>query len=372
MSKIVLLVTCGLLVTAGVAAASDEAQEKPSWADKVKIKGDLRLRYEGFDQEGKFHDGRRDRFRMRARVDLTAKVKDSIRIGLQLRSGDPADPVSANQSLDGSFSGKPLHLAQAYADLTLTDQLSLLAGKFAPGKHWVVSDLQWDGDVTVEGAMQKITLGGERSKVMASIYQFVTEESSSKSDGYLFGGQVRPVFKMGAANTLTLGAGFDHFREPQRVADLTLDGALAGNKLTNRVDESGRLLSDFRIVNGFLIWKNTSVERWPLKIALFGYRNTGAADDNDTGFFGRLEVGSYGQPGQVQLRYTRYHSEPDALFYAFAQSDTSHGTNVGANRVDARVGLAAGSHVNLTWYNARPNTGGQTLNRWQVDYSLKF
>ena len=46
-----------------------------SWTDRVAWKGDYRFRYEDIDEEGK--DGR-DRYRIRARPALVAKVSDTV------------------------------------------------------------------------------------------------------------------------------------------------------------------------------------------------------------------------------------------------------------------------------------------------------
>ncbi|NIS64793.1 MAG: hypothetical protein GTO05_06500, partial [Gemmatimonadales bacterium] len=68
-------------------------------------------------------------------------------------------------------------------------------------------------------------------------------------------------------------------------------------------------------------WKNNSSQRWPVKVALFYYKNLGAEDavgdiiddtsavivgglngkENDTGHFARIQVGDYKKRGQVAV-----------------------------------------------------------------------
>ncbi|RLE25585.1 MAG: hypothetical protein DRJ65_07380, partial [Acidobacteria bacterium] len=189
-------------------------------------------------------------------------------------------------------------------------------------------------------------------------------------------GQLRSAFRLGGANALKVGAGFDAWKNPQHVVDLTSSGTLKGNKITNFLDSDGQLISDFEILNLFAEYKNTSNKRWPLKFTLFFYKNLGAEGigaDNDTGYYGRVQVGDYKKRGQVALRYTYYYSEPDALFYVFTQSDTGRGSDAEAHRFDLRLGFIAKSYFNFTWYNTKPvYKQDETINRWQFDYIVKF
>lgn len=355
------------------------AEPGPAWSDRIEIGGDVRMRYEGFSKSGAFDDGRRDRFRTRVRVGLEAAIVDWMTFGLELRNGDPDDPVSNNTSFDGAFSFKHLNLAEVFLDVDAGDRLSLIGGKFDPKSWWTVSDLQWDDDVTVEGVMENVRLldsSGAFAGLELVGYQLILEESSSGDDAYTFGGQLRSDLRLGRSDTLGLGVGLDLWDEPQKVADRTLSGDLAGNRMTNLLDDDGRLVSDFEILNLFAEWRHSASERWPIRVNVFYYRNLGTegiAEDEDTGYFGRVQVGDSKEPGRVALRYSYYYSEPDALFYVFTQSDTSRSSDVEAHRFDVRIGAVARSYVNLTWYNTRPVLQeDEPLDRWQVDYIVRF
>jgi hypothetical protein len=357
----------------------EEAPKKESWTDRIKPAGDIRLRYEGFDKEGAFDDDRRDRFRIRFRAGAKITVTDWMKVGLQLRNGDPDDPVSNNTSFDGGFQFKEFNLAEGYLEVRPAKRFGFIAGKFDAKKWWTVTDLQWDDDVTVEGLMTNTGLlygdGAFKSLDLVG-YVYLLEESSSGSDAVTYGGQIRSNFRLAENNALRLGVGFDQWSHEQLVADLTLSGDLKGNKVTNFLDSNQELISDFEIFNAFAEYKNTTNDRWPVSLKLYYYKNHGAkgiGDDNDTGYFGRVQVGDYKTKGQLAFRYSYYYSEPDALFYVFTQSDTSRGSNVKAHRVDFRIGFFARSYFNITWYNTRLAFGDdETLNRWQLDYIVKF
>lgn len=358
------------------ASAEQPEPKKEKWYDRIDLKGDLRLRYEGFWVDGLGDNNHRSRFRLRVRPGIYTDVTDWMDVGFQLRSGDPKDPVSDNQSVDGGFSMKQVAISEAFAGFDATDWLYVRAGKFDPKKLWTVSDMQWDDDVTVEGLLQRLEFG----PFEASLYQYFLEERSAGDDSLLFGGQVRGAFGLGAKHSLTVGAGYDDWVEPQYVADLTLSGELHGNRVTNLLDEDLRLVSDFQIANLFLEWKYELSERWPIKVTAFGYHNFGANEfagrTYDDGYFIRFQIGEYAEPGQIALRASRYYSQPDALFYVFSQSDTTMVSNVDGYRFDLRLGFVMRSYFNFTWYHTKPAEQFQldipTMDRLQVDYIIRF
>ena len=126
-----------------------EEKNTEKWYYRIDFKGDLRLRGEFFQQDNISVNDRRERFRVRIRPGIYTNVTDWMKVGLQLRSGDPNDPVSDNSSFDGGFALIPINISEAYAAFDLTNWFDLTLGKFDPKKKWVVTDMQWDDDVTV-------------------------------------------------------------------------------------------------------------------------------------------------------------------------------------------------------------------------------
>ncbi len=356
-----------------------EEKKKASWTDRVDIYGDMRLRYEGFNQDGGFYNDRRDRFRIRLRPGVRFTITDWMKVGVQLRNGDPDDPVSNNTSFDGGFQFKSFNLAEGYLQIKPSDRLAFIGGKFDAKNWWTVTDMQWDDDVTVEGLMSNVGLAsgeGIFKNLDLVAYAYILEESKSGPDAWTYGGQLRSDFRLGDKNALQVGVGYDLWTYPQEIVDLTLDGSLKGNKITNFLDENNQLISDFEILNAFAQFKNKSIDGWPISLKLFYYKNLGAKGigaDNDTGSFGRLQVGDYKTKWQLAFRYSYYYSEPDALFYVFTQSDTGRSSDVKAHRFDLRFGAWAKSYFNVTYYNTRPvYREDEPLDRWQFDYIVKF
>jgi hypothetical protein len=391
-----------LVLAAGAAARAGEGEKKLKWFEKTKFGGDLRLRAEHFNWDEHYDDGERTRFRYRLRVGFKTAVSENVTIGFQLRSGNPDNPHSDNQSFDSGFDKDSISLAEIFVRWQATGNLTVYGGKFSPKKLWHVSDMHWDDDVVTEGALEswEWQREGTVKKVELNLYQFILEESGSGDDAYMFGGQIAPTFELNETNDLTVGAGYDTFSKPDRVVGLTFGGSLDTEPegiVTNLIDPlSGELVSDFDVASLFAVWKNRSSKRWPVKVSLFYYVNLGAenavgsileaddgmlvplvsdlvSDENDTAFYGRVQVGDYKKPGQVAVRFTRYDSKPDAMFYAWVQSDTKRGTNLEGNRFDLRIGMPKKAYINVTWYNTDWKYGDDpTMDRWQADYIFKF
>jgi len=386
-----------------VAALEEKAGkgDKKPWYEIIRFLGDLRLRYEGFTWPEHFDDGRRDRFRYRLRFGFKAALHEKLELGVELRSGNFRDPVSDNTSFDDAGTKDEIAIAQVYAHYRPLQSFWVRAGKFAPTKLWHVSDLNWDDDAVVNGLMLAYDHdGGDLLKhVDVRGYTFVLEESGSGGDSNWYGFQGGPTLALSEKNSLLVGVGYDRITNPVSVASnsegFTDDALFGGNAVTNLVifDENGEaqaLVSDFEIGTFYAEWKNKASKAWPFKASLYLYRNFGAGEEvgidptvgpssagtgkeNDTGWFLRLQFGDYKKFKQVALRYSRYDSKPDALFYAFTQSDTIHASNVAGNRFDFRIGMPLNSYINVTWYNVRPKVGeGTTMDRWQFDYIFRF
>jgi hypothetical protein len=402
MRKFWVLALCIAVASGGVLAADGKTEKEHKWFDRIKFGGNLRLRFEYFDWKDHYDDGDRQRFRFRLRVGMKAQMTEKLVVGVQLVSGNPANPISDNQTFDNGFDKKTIAISEAYAAWQATDYFGFYGGKFRPKKLWSVADFAWDDDLTVDGFMQTFdwNFGGPVKKLDFNLWQLTMNESSSGPEARNFGGQVVPVFGLGKKNDLAVGVTYQSFENPSDVADLYLNDDLVidSDYVTNFADPAtGELISDFHVGTLFTEWKNKSFSRWPIKVSLFFYKNFGASDevgailpapdpggtptplasgtgsDNDTAFFGRVQVGDYKKPGHVAVRLSRYDSEPDAVFFAYAQSDTRRSSNVDGWRTDFRVGVPAKGYVNVTWYHTDWTLGEDTtMERFQFDYIFNF
>jgi len=157
----------------------------PEWVNKVKISGDLRVRYQAeYNDEdnldnldANFRTSFRDindvndaggvrnsnlresienitedrkRLRGRARLMITAKPTEGFEVGMRLVTGDQGNPVSSNQTL-GNYGEKwESNFDLAYIKYNNVEKSKIYqAGRFKnPFFH---TDLVWDSDMTFEG-----------------------------------------------------------------------------------------------------------------------------------------------------------------------------------------------------------------------------
>ena len=159
-------------------------QQKSSWAEKIKLYGDLRLRYQkDFMDEGNEYrlsdDGSsveptnidRERYRYRARLGLKSTLIDpreknvgKVGVEFRLATGNDDDPVSTNDTFGDMFnkdsvvfdranvkwSWKPIETVWG----SKRPQISLIGGRMA--NPFFYTDLVWDSDVNIEGATLKL------------------------------------------------------------------------------------------------------------------------------------------------------------------------------------------------------------------------
>jgi hypothetical protein len=358
------------------AAPKKEEPKKKEWYETIKIGGDFRLRYEGFDQSG-VDDRMRDRFRLR--LGLGAKITDNTKFNLALRTGDTTDPVSDNQTFSDGFGKKGFYIAEAYFNWNPSGSFMMNAGKFPWKDARITSDLAWDDDVDVEGLFEKIRFSSGKAPGVPEhafnlgFWQNVLLEQGGANETYLFG--VQPYYEMKTDSmSLIVGAAYEEYQNPGFIAKATFDKKITGNPLTNGYtkSEDGKsfvaLKSDFEIAEGFIQFKTG-------KFGLAGHYfvNNGAYNDQDTAYFLRAAYGGIKNKADWEARYTYYYMEAEALFYAFVQSDATIGTNNESHRFDFTYAATKWSTLGASVYLTDRIEGDyEKMTRYQVDYVLKF
>jgi len=198
----------------------------PAWTQRIKVKGDIRLRAEGdlfgsnnvfgshIDYQ-KLNDGSssfllnntedRNRARMRMRLSVSGKVTNNLKAGVRLATGSTDNPVSTNQTSGESFKPYSIFLDRAYLkyddyDLNSYPWLTLWGGRI-PNPFFSTS-LVWDKDVNFEGAAAtfRYNLSGgndlfdmdEHNRTLfMTVGAFPLQEVAlSQDDKWLFAGQL--------------------------------------------------------------------------------------------------------------------------------------------------------------------------------------
>jgi hypothetical protein len=236
------------------------------WLNRFSFSGDMRTRYEAFWQEHGPNANERNRARIRLRFGVGVKVSDEVSGGLRLVSGDPNDPISANQTLTDVFTKKPINLDQAFITLTpkaslkaiglgLADlpwnPISITMGKFAnPAfrpRAIMNSELIFDDDLNPEGLSETITFydgtEGLLRRFQLNAMQWTVREASRSADSYMLGGQFVGAFQLFPSSRLTLAMADYAFTKSDGIAQAR--NSNSSLKVTNSV-----VLVDGTIVKG--------------------------------------------------------------------------------------------------------------------------
>ncbi len=333
-----------------------------SWVDRIKLSGDVRLRYEGIDEE--FRE-ERNRMRFRSRVGLDAQVSDGISVVLQVATGGD-NPTSTNQSFDDGFSAKDIGVRLAYVDWKVSDALSINAGKmknplFRAGKAPVL----WDGDMNPEGIAAKF----DSNTFFANAAAFAVGERGSSDDSFLFALQAGGRFKLGDSGKLTAGVGY--FAYTNTVGNEPFyDGRARGNS----VDLAGHYVFDYKVTEAFAQY-DTNVSGWPLSVfAHFAQNNE--VSDLDTALAFGARLGSAKDEGDVEFRWIYQDLEADATIGTFVDSDFGGGgMDSDGHIIQARYAFSRQIFFGGTFFVNKKDIAqgnGVDYNRVQIDLEFKF
>ena len=302
------------LLTAAVAlplTCSPAMAAEESWTDRIQLKGDVRLRYEGIDEE---FEENRNRMRFRARFGLSARVADDVKVVVQLATGGD-NPVSTNQTFDDGFSTKDIGLDLAYVDWTISDTTSLYVGKMKnPLFRAGGVPLIWDGDLNLEGA----ALSYKNAGFFATTGAYSVEERSSADDSLLY--TLQGGYQFSLADSVSLKAGVGYFAYTDTVGNPAF---FNGRSKGNTLDIAGNYVFDYRNTEVFAEL-GTTVGELPLKVYVHATQN-GDADTEDTAYAFGAKIGSAKAQGQKEFSWTYQDIEADAVVGTFNDSDFGGG-----------------------------------------------
>ena len=338
----------------------------PGWVTKMKMKGDLRLRYQWEDNA---HT--RKRMRVRFRLKFMTRPISQFKIGFGLATGS-TDPRSTNVTLSNSFESKNFKLDYVYAEYAGIKHFRIWGGKYKGIKSaiWRPSDLLWDSDIRPEGigVKAKVGLGHERSEIFINGGLWILDERKSTGDATMFYVQPGGIWKINT-NT-TLKAAFAYYAT-QGVKDFTLNHSSRTNTLIN-----GVLKYDYDVwaSSAKLTFRNI-VAPIPY-IAIFSdYVYNPAPHDNNTGYLIGLKLGKrkVKKYGTWQLKYMYRKLKKDAWLDIFPDSDAYGGrTDVKGHEIEVKFGIAKPLVGVIDYYHMRKVQTSDKENLLQVDLVWKF
>ncbi|MDO9195873.1 putative porin, partial [Rhodoferax sp.] len=234
-----------------------DANAVPEWVDRLKWEGDFRIGYQG-DRFSKnnapefYHQVQgqnvsntledRNRFRVRARLGLNAKITPEISAGLRLATGSLTDPVSANQTL-GQYGNKSnFSLDRAYLKAHSEETMpwmTLSAGRIP--NPWFSTDLVWDDDLNFEGAALHMQPSGQSSKTwrpFATLGAFSLQEleqstSAKANSKWLLGAQIGVEWVPDIQTRAKLGLAYYDYRNISGIRNPSLNDVQFNGTATN-------------------------------------------------------------------------------------------------------------------------------------------
>ncbi len=361
----------------------------PMWLQTIKLRGDVRLRYQFNDNHNKRYNQHRGRYRLRFFAD--AKVNEKVYTGFGFASGNSADPRSTNQTFTDNNGKKSLYIDYVFAEYNANDYLAFTAGR-TKNPLWLTTDMLWDTDVNLEGLSARVNAPFNYNwQLFANAGAVILNESSSDpQDPLMFFAQPGVSWRDDAGvYDLKAGAAvyaFNHVRHsaalPHRPS--TADGylqanTLAGGKYRYGYDAvSPELELNANILDpkpvpllGYLLGYNLSYA------GVFGnYIKSTEHNRNSEGWIAGFRLGQrkVEDAGQWQLRYSKRRLQKDAWLDNYPDSDFYGGSvGVKGDEVLLTLGLLRDFAVDLDWYSAAPIAKGYVGERlFQMDVNLKF
>jgi type II secretory pathway pseudopilin PulG len=356
----------------------DELGAVPNWVKNIKISGDLRYRHESIDAQTDSDWARgHNRNRVRARLNINAKLDEGWDLGFRLASGS-ADPASTNQTLADSFSTKGFWLDLAYFDwhpLSM-EGLNLYGGKMKNPFYKVgKTELVWDGDLNPEGIAAKYVMPlSESDNLHINGGGFWVDESSSGVDTSLWGIQTYLNHEFENKQYVLGGLSYYDYGNIKNRGSLqntwSTGTSFFGNTATGTIYDS-----DYDLVEGFAEY---GFQCGGMPLAVFGnyVQNTVASTGEDEAWLIGLKVNKAKDPGSWDFRYNYRELEADAVLGAFADSDfIGGGTDGKGHEFGLNYQLTKNIQAGLTYFiNERDRGSGSDDNyrRLQADLIFKF
>lgn len=349
-------------------ATSDKPSEtaKPSsppanaWTQNVRVGGDLRYRHEMIGIESGTD---LTRHRIRARLDITGRVTDTVSAGFKLSTGGD-DPVSGNQSLDGGLSRKEFGVDQAYFRWQPAKGTTVVGGKFATpfvraGSHPLI----FDGDLNPEG----LAISHASEPWFANAAGYWIEERQGAPDSLMLGGQLGIKRTLHGVGIVAGMSYYDYVNARGQTPFFTT--SRKGNTLVG-----GRYANDFNLVEAFGELEFKAGGR-PLRF--FGsYVNNIAADRFDDAYVLGVTYGKASASNTWEIGYAYQDLAADSVIGIFTDSDFGGGGTDNHGHV-LKLGYALSPNwgLHLTYFNDEVGGNAGTAKgyqRLQADVNFKF
>ncbi|NQZ56585.1 MAG: putative porin, partial [Lentisphaeraceae bacterium] len=310
----------------------------------LKVKGDLRLRYENREYNGKVS---KNRFRQRLRLGFTWKTNEGWEIGAGLATGDDNDTsaTSTNGSYKNNFGTGSINLDYAYAKYKFENGISFTAGQHK-NPFLTGTKILFDSDARFIGA----TIQAKSGDIFgtAGVYTLSPDTNDDAQDSLI-------AAQAGySANGLTVAGAIYHF-----------NGQDAADGSDNSVfkDED-----DVTALNGLIEFKGKTDA---FKYKVFGEYTVNIAADNDVTQATYTDATEFADDNNVawalgaeikvdkfKINYAYIHVEGDAFYKPLLDGDFGDKTvnktaDTEGHRLKLGYSLTKHSSIGVTYISAK-------------------
>ena len=341
-----------------------------SWTDTIKLKGDVRFRYQTEEKDS--YDVSRDRYRVRARAGISAKPDENWEAAIGFATGGD-DPRSTNATLDSQFSKLGVVVDYAYIKYNPGKMFSIMGGKIK-NPIWGTKDLLWDSDITPEGIAAELNYNiNDNVKLFVTPGFFIIDEyKGTENDPAMIFLQPGIDWKISDTVGLKLAAAYYDFTN---IAGNDFSEFSGGGNSTVTVEGDTLWMYDYKATTldvdlGFKI-KGDFLEY----VNVFGQYVDSDVDSDNTGYLYGFKFGdkSLNTLKSWELKVNYRHLEKDAWLDFLPDSDFYGGaTGVEGMEVELKLGLTKHVSFALDYYNAEPIDGDNTQDVLQADFVVKF
>jgi len=368
MKKIILsIATIATMATVSTASPVDvnKGESKSGFFDRIHAKGDLRLRHEIIEKDGK-DDKNRERYRFR--FNLNADITDNILLETAVSSGK-GNPTSGNVSFKDDENIQDYFLDELKLDIAdikySFDNSWLRVGK---SKHHIYrpikTQLVWDNDIRLEGINYGYKNSDTMIRVGANRVHREEEPTGSENINILLAQYVHTL-KLDSSK-VNLGAGYYYYDGVK--GNTTPYGSAKGNSL----DSANLYTQDYGILELFAEVKYKDLLGMPFKSALTIAYNT-LADSDNLGYDISAQLGDTKKVGDLKVNATYRDVAKDAVYGAHNDSDFSGGgTDSNGYYFKGKYKFAKNVDIGA-WFNwSRLGETNIDYHRTQLDVILKF
>jgi len=334
-----------------VKAETKEAQKSwrdslPKWVQKIKLSGDLRLRYERLWDRGMLNqDGTpakqdpRDRGRIRLRLYLDAPITDEIETHFMVTTNMSThqEATTTNVTFGEDFNDKGIYLARAYAEYKpkWLKGLGLGAGKFK--KNFYNTDIMWDVDVNPDGAYEYYKYEGLKNfEPFIYLSQMVVNENNRTPDAMLYLSQAGFKWNIGPVKWVLAGSYYS-WSNLAGTKWMSTGDYNSGGGNTFVTDSAGNITYKY----DYKLWEAISfvdfnLGPFPVELTFDYIHNAadGVPSDESSAYCGSFKIGRDKNKGDYSLYYKYAYIEQNAVVGAINDQDF-----YGANRKGHKIAL---------------------------------